>query len=325
MRDFIYADGVFEGGGIRGIGIVGALKSFQEHGYVWKRVAGTSVGAIIAALVIAGYKPNELEEIISNMDFIKFLDKDSVNKIPVVGTALGIIKDKGIYSGEYFESWIKKLLENKGISTFKDLMENGKSKLKVVVSDITKKQRIIIPDDLYLYNVDPMNFSVARAIRMSISIPFYFKPVEFVYEGGKSYMVDGGITYNYPIDVFDEDINIRPIIGFKFQIGKEESFTSQGHLDTMSFLFDIASTMGEYSCDSEISEKNKERTVFIPAYEVKSTEFDISKEKTKKLFNEGYEAAETFLRKRSFKKHRKRFVNKHRFKMLVSKVLKEKK
>ncbi len=48
-------DGVFEGGGVRGIAHVGAICALAEKGYEWERVAGTSAGSIIAALLAAGY------------------------------------------------------------------------------------------------------------------------------------------------------------------------------------------------------------------------------------------------------------------------------
>ena len=43
-------DGVFEGGGVRGIAHVGAICALAEKGYEWERVAGTSAGSIIALL-----------------------------------------------------------------------------------------------------------------------------------------------------------------------------------------------------------------------------------------------------------------------------------
>ena len=36
-----YADAVFEGGGVKGIGLVGALKTFEENGYEWKNIVET--------------------------------------------------------------------------------------------------------------------------------------------------------------------------------------------------------------------------------------------------------------------------------------------
>lgn len=54
------AYGIFEGGGARAYAHIGALKAAEDRGIVFRTVAGTSAGAIIAALVAAGYNADEL-------------------------------------------------------------------------------------------------------------------------------------------------------------------------------------------------------------------------------------------------------------------------
>ncbi|HEY1441635.1 MAG TPA: patatin-like phospholipase family protein, partial [Mycobacterium sp.] len=48
-----HVDLVCEGGGVRGIGLVGAVDALAAAGYEFPRVAGTSAGAIVASLVAA--------------------------------------------------------------------------------------------------------------------------------------------------------------------------------------------------------------------------------------------------------------------------------
>ena len=62
-------DAVFEGEGVKGIGLAGAVAATEEKGYEFENVAGTSAGAIVAALIAAGYKANKLREIIQNLDY----------------------------------------------------------------------------------------------------------------------------------------------------------------------------------------------------------------------------------------------------------------
>jgi NTE family protein len=47
------ADLVLEGGGVKGIGLLGAVLVLADAGYSFPRVAGTSAGAIVASLVAA--------------------------------------------------------------------------------------------------------------------------------------------------------------------------------------------------------------------------------------------------------------------------------
>lgn len=108
------ADAVFEGGGVKGIGLVGAVCRLEEEGYTWRKLAGTSAGAMIAALLAAGYKGSELKEIVLDLDYRKFQDKDSLQSIPLIGKALGLFIEKGMYSGDSFEKWMMELLKRKG-------------------------------------------------------------------------------------------------------------------------------------------------------------------------------------------------------------------
>ncbi len=48
------ADLVLEGGGTKGLGLLGAVTRLMEEGYTFPRVAGTSAGSILAAFLAAG-------------------------------------------------------------------------------------------------------------------------------------------------------------------------------------------------------------------------------------------------------------------------------
>src|SRR5689334_11963448 len=53
-------DMVFEGGGAKGIAFVGALEVLKQQGHSFRRLIGTSAGAITATLCAAGYGPAEM-------------------------------------------------------------------------------------------------------------------------------------------------------------------------------------------------------------------------------------------------------------------------
>jgi predicted acylesterase/phospholipase RssA len=69
-----YCDLVCEGGGVKGIGLVGAFSVLEEHDFHPQNVAGTSAGAITAALIAAGYTAAELKDVTFGMDFLRFRD-----------------------------------------------------------------------------------------------------------------------------------------------------------------------------------------------------------------------------------------------------------
>src|ERR1022692_848498 len=70
------ADLVLEGGGVKGLGLVGATLALAEAGYQFRRVAGASAGAIVATLIAAlnaaQHPISELQEILSTIDYRKF-------------------------------------------------------------------------------------------------------------------------------------------------------------------------------------------------------------------------------------------------------------
>ena len=57
------------GGGARGLAHIGVIKALEENNIPIDYVAGTSMGAIIAALYAMGYSPEEMEEVIASDEF----------------------------------------------------------------------------------------------------------------------------------------------------------------------------------------------------------------------------------------------------------------
>lgn len=195
--------GIFQGGGMKGIAYIGALLALEENGYYCKRAAGSSIGAVFAGLLASGYKATELLKIIDRFDFSKLVKKEN-SKIK------GILFDKGMYSLVNIENEIAYLLSLKGVYTFSDLEYKNSTILKVTGTMLGTNKTIIFPDNLPLFGINPRLFNVAKAITMSASFPIYFKPFKLI----NNYILDGGITNNFPFEVFDynqDDI----VIGFK--------------------------------------------------------------------------------------------------------------
>lgn len=95
------ADLVLEGGGVKGVGLVGALSVLAEHGYGFQRVAGTSAGAVVGALIAAGMPPQRVRAAMEAVDFRRFRDRDLLGKVPLAGPVLSLALERGLYEGEY--------------------------------------------------------------------------------------------------------------------------------------------------------------------------------------------------------------------------------
>jgi NTE family protein len=304
------ADGVFEGGGVKGIGFAGALAVAEQRSVEWQNLAGTSAGAIVAALVAAGYKAGELHDVLSALDYRRFKDPTPVDAIPLAGKVVSLVTQKGIYQGDYFHDWLAGLLKAKGITTFGDLVMPGETearyrfKLNVVASDITLGKLLVLPGDIVDYGGKPEDLNVADAVRMSMSIPFFYEPVMLknLKTGHNSYIVDGGILSNYPVWLFDSaGAPSWPTIGFKLvEPNSGEPANIKGPVSLLGALF---SAMMEAHDERYIADHDFVRTVAIPTLGVRTTEFDISKERSEALYQSGHDAAEKFFRTWDFEQY----------------------
>ena len=115
------ADLVCEGGGVRGIGLVGAVHTLAAAGYQFPRVAGSSAGAIVgsmvAALQVAGEPLSRLDELAGSIDYQKFADPSLLGRVPLVGPALSLLTTDGVYQGDYLEHLLTGLLGDLGVHT----------------------------------------------------------------------------------------------------------------------------------------------------------------------------------------------------------------
>jgi len=307
----MYINAVFEGGGVKGIGLVGAVCCLEDRGYKIKNYAGTSAGAIVASLLAAGYTGKELKDIVTNINYLQLVYKNDIRKpkiLSVPQNIISLIKDKGVYSVDPIETYIEELLEKKGKTTFRDISHKGKSPLQIIASDITKGDMLVLPEGIRNYGIEPMDFKISKAVSMSVSIPIFFKPVKLKYNDGMSFIVDGGILSNFPIWLFDvEGIDKWPTFGMKL-IENHKSYTSRSKTDIISYLLDIVSAMINKNEEVYVRDKDWVRTIPIPTLGVSTTQFNISKEKSNELFQSGYKSAEKFLSKWSFEGYKRTFM-----------------
>lgn len=287
-------DGVFSGGGIKGISLVGAYRAIEKKGFRFKRVAGTSAGSILAAFIAAKYTSDEIYEIIDEMNFEEFLDERRTMIPSPVAKWFLLYWRLGLYKGEKLERWLETKLRQKGIQTFSDLPPKT---LRVIASDLTNGRLIVLPDDLHLYGINPKSFSVAKAIRMSCSIPYFFEPVKLYDKHNQCVVVDGGVLSNFPMWLFDKKESgklKRPVLGIQLSHKASERPVKKicNGIELFGALFE---TMKEAHDARYISKKHEKNIIFIPTEGILATEFHLTPEKKSKLFKEGEERAEQFL------------------------------
>lgn len=298
-------NGVFEGGGVKGIALAGSVSAALEQGYTFHNVAGTSSGSIVAALLVAGYTGEEMRELILRAPFKSFMQRSPIFNTRIIGPAARLLLKKGLYSGEALEHWVNQQLAAKGVRTFADLQPN---QLRIIASDITQGKLLVLPNDIAQYGIEPGKLSVAKAVRMSTSIPYFFDPVRIrrnikssekakPFSEQFNYIVDGGLLSNFPLWVFDNEMprsKLIPVIGFQL-VGKSDTptHTIRGPITMLEALF---STMLSAHDERYIEQKNRFRTVKIPTLGVGNTQFTISKDLSMSLYDSGFLAAKAYFK-----------------------------
>jgi len=299
------ADGVFQGGGVKGIALVGALIGFAEQGWTnWVNVAGTSAGSIIAAYLACGHDADDLEKLLRETPYPKFEDFGAGGKL--IGGTLNLVRHHGLAHGEYFHSWFLEQTEGK---TFGDVKAAGRT-LKLIAADVTNRDLLVLPDDLAAYRqpggsepIDPDSFRISDAARMSMSIPFFFQPVELVrIETGKpATIVDGGMLSNFPVWLFDVDDRDpkRPTFGFRLVGGKGVGGGIQAIVDGLGWPVQLGSNMFHTAMEAWdkrfMSHSTYVRTCPVSAGEIGTTDFNLTPEQQDWLIESGKKAAADFL------------------------------
>lgn len=300
-------DLVLEGGGVKVIALIGAIRALEENGYTFERISGASAGSIVAALVAAGYSMSELEETFSNLDYKKFADAGPLSRLGIIGKTASLISKKGVYEGAYMRSFMYELLAKKGVRTFGDLKLAAADKshtihddykLVILAADITRGTLARLPWDYADYGLNPDDQLVADAVQASASLPFFFKPVKLK----NSYLSDGGIISNFPIWVFEADRDARAeqrqTIGIKLSSRPEALGTGKNNntRTTLSYGFSILRTVLDAQEQIHLDDpETLNRTIFVDASAVASTDFDLTKEQQLELYESGKAAAAKFI------------------------------
>jgi NTE family protein len=311
------ADLVLSGGGVKFIGLVGAISGLMDAGYSFPRVSGVSAGSVVAAILAAASNGNqltsgEIKELAFSAPVSKWRD---AGPVPYLGAAWGLLRDTSMYRGDAAYDWIRSELKNLGVTRFGDLLlgedqqlEGRRYKLVVTVSDVTAAQLVRLPWDYRrLYGLDPDEQLVADAVRASMAIPFFYRPVKLTGAGGEtSTLVDGGVLSNFPIDTFDRPDGKPPrwpTFGITVLPRPSEGIAAVMPalkplrlFEQTALLESLLTTMLAGHDQTHLSQPwVSARSIAVESTNVGVLDFDISRGRLEELYDNGYAAAQTFL------------------------------
>jgi predicted acylesterase/phospholipase RssA len=188
------------GGGAAGLLYIPSIKILEKYNYLQNidTIIGTSIGALVGVLYYIGYTGTEINEICLNFNIEDYLciSEQSI---------FDFFKVCGMDTGDRAVKALKIFFKYKGYNyntTFKELYEITGKKLVITGTNLTTNKL-----EYFNYETQP-DMSVILAVRISICIPCYFKPV--IYKG--SMYIDGGVLGNFPINYLTDD-ELKETIG----------------------------------------------------------------------------------------------------------------
>jgi predicted acylesterase/phospholipase RssA len=255
---------VIKGGGLKGLACVGALRELQRF-YKFDLYVGTSAGAIIAALLGAGYTADEMELILRKMNFTDFLSERGT-------TVTNLIFHKGLFRGIELTNWVDRLLAEKLNSPTRVKFGQLPHKVRIYACQRDK-------DALIFDSGQSPEMSVAYAVRCSVAIPLFFTPGT---DQGL-HVLDGGMRHNYPVKKLLEQTPIKKFLGL--YLG-DPIYTPR----KPSIFRDLINISTE-ATDVEALEKYRTETVVIDAKPISTLDFALSPEEKTFLLSQGRAAA----------------------------------
>jgi NTE family protein len=142
---------------------------------------------------------------------------------------------------------------------------------------------------------------VVEAVRASMSIPFFYRPVGWDSPGGgEAWLVDGGMLSNFPITAFDAPPGTTPrwpTLGIELS-APPGAVQGTGHpiADAVSMTRAMLRTMTGFYDQMHIESADAQaRTIFVDTGSVRATDFDLTDDARDFLYRSGRDAAAKFL------------------------------
>lgn len=265
---------IFGGGAIRGFAYVGAIKALEELGVNITTYAGSSVGAIFAGLLAVGYNAEELKDIFMQVNYELFKD-----------IHFGFGKDFALSKGEIFLDWVRDNIEKK---VYGDKYQKGENP-PVTFADI-ENDLVIITTDLKNFRCKEFSkkmtpdYEVAKAIRISSSMPGLMKPVEM----DNSLLVDGDLQKSWPLWKLSK--NLCPENSRVLEFRLEGDYEGKGYtaINFMNTVYSCVTSLATDFIIKTYNDKDKFDYIKLNTGSVVVVDFALTNDKREQLMQIGY-------------------------------------
>jgi NTE family protein len=256
---------VLGGGGMKGIAHIGVVKALEESGIRPDAIIGTSIGAIVGALVAGGLGWRELAEV------ARKLRKEDVVCFNRRALWLGGIRAMSVFEDEPFIEWIEQILP---AHYFSELM----TPLRVNATSL------VTGTEVWFGHGHRDDIDLVQALYASCALPVYFPPAKI----GEDVLVDGGLLNVFPLSeamAWGAERIIGVDVGSDF-VPPKEGFFEQGLIAVHDRALNLALRQQRLDCLDRY--KNYPGLYIRPQIgHLHTFEFD----RTQFFMEEGYRAA----------------------------------
>lgn len=289
---------VLSGGGAKGVAHIGVLKMLEEMDVPVDLIVGTSAGSIVGGFYALGYNASEIDSLLRHQDWSKLVqdnfhrrdrlyeDKMAADRLLVRVPFMSpesIEKDKdgdgrggrrpflnNISSGLVEGHNVNRLFTSVSVG-YQDSIDFNTLPIPFacVAIDLNTKKEVVFRSG-----------NIVEAIRASIAIPGYFSPV--VKDG--MYLVDGGMTNNFPVDVVRD-------MGADIVIGIDLHAYDKAQIKPVENVGDLFGNLLALMNEPKYEEGRKEADILICPNTGRYGILDFSSETLSALLDSGYVAA----------------------------------
>jgi len=256
-----------------------------------------------------GYTAKEIEEIARNINYSSFTDASG----NFLTNSKRLLTDFGWYKGDVFIEYMQGIIDKKtgalGL-TFEQLKAETGNELFIIGTNLSTSCA-----EIYSPETTP-KMKVINALRISACIPMFFKAVKHKQGNQEHVLVDGGLCWNCPIELFDykkyldNPLNTRvrrkntdkqpasyainfETLGFRLdpredplnQMRMPEPYHKIGNI--LEFTREFIKFYSTEVLKRHFEPDNWNRAIFVDTLDIIGTDFAISKENISRLIAQG--------------------------------------
>lgn len=254
------------GGGTRLAAHLGAIQDIEQRGGRAVHWAGSSAGALMAAVLASGYDHQQAIKLLMGTDFRQFLDFRPT----------GVLRRYGLYAGKRLEKWLDTALEHR---RFADL----NTPLSVVALDIESGKPFI-----FSKKTTP-NAPLSLAVRCSVSIPGIFA----IRRHDGRILIDGALTNIDPPQLFQG--RPHPCVTIRLVREPGNQWSKASRFGLANYITQVASLLLDAVDRTRVVQTQWKNTLLIDTAHYSSINFEMSTEDKHALYRMGQEQARQYL------------------------------